>query len=182
MTAQGAPRHRRAGYTLIELVTAIAVAGIVSALAGTVLLNGSFVLAQASQRTRMADSGARAMEQILRFVREIGQDVALTGKAQISTADSGDLRFGVYGFRVSGSELQMTANTGTTWYRACTSVSTLTFRYYDATGAELTAVPLSSANREAVRQVSVELAVTVNGETHRVRTRVYLRNLMSEAA
>lgn len=160
---------------------AIGVSGILSLIAGSLLLNGSYVVAEAAQRAGMADTAARGLELVLRYVREIEQDAGLTGKAQVSTASATELRFGNYGFRRNGTELQMTIDNATTWRRAATNVSNLTFRYYNLAGGELTSLPLSATDREAIRQVSVEIKITVNGNSHRVRGHVYLRSFMSEA-
>lgn len=179
------PRYisiRRPGFTLIELVIAICAGGIISMVAGTLLLEASWTLAAASQRAKLADQSARAVEQVLRYVREIDQDAALTGLAQITTANTTDLRFGVYGFRLTGTTLEMSIDTAASWQPVCNAVSTLTFRYYDKNGSQLSGVPLSSTDRANVRQVSVELIVGSLNTNHRVRSRVYLRNFMNEAA
>lgn len=173
---------RRSAFTLIELAIAISAGGIISMLAGTLLLEASWTLAAASQRAKLADQSARAVEQVLRYVREIDQDAGLTGQAQVSTATATDLRFGTEGFRLTGSTLEMTIDTGTSWQPVCNAVSTLTFRYYDKNGSQLASVPLGSTDRANIRQVSVELIVGSLGTNHRVRSRVYLRNFMNEAA
>lgn len=181
MAAAGRHRGRR-GHTLIELAIAIATAGVVSLLAGSILVEGSSVMTRATKRAAIADSAGRTMEQILRYVREVSQDVALTGLAQISTADASTLRFGNNGFRLTGTTLEMTIDGGTTWYRACPEVSGLTFSYFDKNGTALTSLPLSASARESVRQIQVELQLTSVGQTHRIRSLVYLRNFMNEAA
>jgi len=172
----------RTGFTLIELVIAISAGGIISMVAGTLLLEASWTLAAASQRSKLADQSARAVEQVLRYVREIDQDVALTGLAQVSTADASDLRFGAFGFRLNGTTLEMTNDSAASWQPVCRAVSALTFRYYDRNGAQLTGLPLNATDRANIRQVSVELIVSSLNTSHRVRSRVYLRNFMNEAS
>lgn len=175
-------RHRNFGFTLMELVIAVAAGGIVAFSASMLLLECSTVLSSATRRVVLADSIARAMEQMTRTIREIAQDAGLTGQAQISTASATDLRFGANGFRQNGSVIEMTIDTATSWHRACANVSALTLRYYDRNGNELASVPLSGTDRTAVRQVSIELQASSLGQTHRVRTRVYLRNFMNECS
>ncbi len=174
--------RRRPAFTLIELVIAMTAGGIISMIAGTLLIEASWALAAASQRARLADQSVRAVEQVLRYVREIDQDSSLTGLSQITTANTADLRFGIYGFRLTGSTLEMSIDSAASWQPVCNAVSTLTFRYYDKNGSQLSSVPLSSTDSANVRQVSIELVVGSLSTNHRVRSRVYLRNFMNEAA
>jgi hypothetical protein len=167
---------------MLELVIAMVAAGAVSLMAGMLLLEGSAIVASATRRAWLADQSARAMEQMLRYIREIEQDAGLTGQAQISTAAVNELRFGAIGFRANGGNLEMTTDTAVTWHRCSPLLSSLTFRYYNLNGSELTAVPLSSTDRAAVRQVSIEIVMASGDQSHRLRTRAYLRNFMNEAS
>jgi prepilin-type N-terminal cleavage/methylation domain-containing protein len=176
------PTTSRHGFTLIELVIAMSAASVISLVVGLLLMEGSRTLASSTGRSRLADSSARAMEQMLRYLREVAQDEGLTGQAQISTASTTDLRFSLYGFRLNGGNIEMTTDGGASWQTNCRNVSSLTFRYYAADGSELTATPLSASDRAAVRRISVELAVSALGESHRIRSGVYLRSFMSDAA
>ncbi len=172
----------RPGFTLVEMLVALVAGGVICLAAGILLLEGSAAASSASRRSSLCDAAARAMEQMLRYVREIEQDAGLTGIAQITTADAGDLRFGQWGFRQNGSVIEMTGDGGAVWRRACTDVSSLTFGYFDANGAALSPPPLSAAQRGAVRQVSVDLTLSGGGQSVRLRTAVYLRKFMNEAA
>jgi prepilin-type N-terminal cleavage/methylation domain-containing protein len=172
----------RPGFTLVEMLVALVAGGVICLAASIVLLEGSAAASNASRRSSLCDAAARAMEQMLRYVREIEQDAGLTGIAQITTADAGDLRFGPWGFRRNGSVVEMTGDGGGVWRRACTDVSSLTFGYFDANGAALSPTPLSAAQRGAVRQVSIDLTLTGGGQSVRLRTAVYLRKFMNEAA
>jgi prepilin-type N-terminal cleavage/methylation domain-containing protein len=176
-------KHReRRGFTLIELVIAMSVGGVISFVAATIVLEGSQVMRAASARASLCDNGARAIEMMLRYVREVTPTAPLGNTANIATADAADLRFDTYGFRQNGSALEMTEDSGANWHRACDSVTGLTFRYYDTSGTELTALPLSPSDRGSVRQISVELQVSSAGQSIRLRSRVYLREFMHEAA
>lgn len=180
MSAQ--PAASRHGFTLIELVIAMSAASVISLVVGLLLMEGSRTLASSTGRSRLADSSARAMEQMLRYLREVAQDEGLTGQAQISTASATDLRFGLYGFRLNGGAIEMTTDGGASWHANCRNVTGLTFKYYGASGSELAALPLSATDRAAVRRISIELAVSSAGESHRVRSGVYLRSFMNDAA
>lgn len=172
----------RRGFTLIEMLAATCVTAIISSMAAMLMVEASRVRTAATIRADLTDNAARGVEQILRYVREIPQDAGLTGKAQIGAADASTLTFGLIGFRKNGAVVEMTINNGTTWRAMCRDTSSLTFRYYRADGTELTVTPLSPADREAVRQVSVELQLSRGNEGGKVRSRVYLRSFLNEAA
>lgn len=161
---------------------AIAAGGAISLSAGMLLLEGSEIMRRSTNRVGLSEAASRVMELMLRHVREIEQDAGLAGLAQISVAAGSDLRFGAKGLRLNGTVLEMTIDTAATWHRAAVNVSALTFRYWRADGSEITSLPASSADREAIRQISIELTLAGKGESYRLRTRVYLRRFMNDAA
>jgi len=175
-------RHRPSGFTLVELIVCIVVSAVISGMAGSLLWNATKMRSEVGARAELVDIAARGMEQILRYVREIPQDLALTGLAQISTANSTDLRWGVYGIRKTGTTIEITTNTGTNWYPLLKEATTLTFAYYDKNNTELTSLPLSSPNRQAVRLIKVNMTVTRSTESVALQSSIYLRAFMNEVA
>ncbi|MEE8169589.1 MAG: type II secretion system protein [Phycisphaerae bacterium] len=175
------PRRSRA-FTLVELIAASVVTAIIGSTAAMMLIEASHVRSAASLRSELTEESARSLEQMIRRIREIEQDAGLTGEAQIAMGQASRIQFGNYGFRLNAGNLQMTNDSQATWHRMAADADVLTFRYFRADGTELSAVPLSLADREAVRQVVVELRLQRGGEAARVRSRVYLRRFMNEAA
>lgn len=173
-------RRARAGFTLVELIVCIVVSAVISGMAGSLLWNATRMRSEVGARAELIDIAARGMEQILRYVREIPQDVALTGLAQISTANTSDLRWGVYGIRLTGSTIEMTTNTGTNWYPILKEATALTFAYYDKNNTALTSTPLNATNRQAVRLIKINLTVTRSTESAALQTSIYLRAFMNE--
>ncbi len=181
-------RGGRRGFTLVELVVSIVAGTIISGLAAMLIMNASRQRGQAAARGELVDQGAAAMEVILRYAREISQGddcpgnnpPCLNKKAQISTADASDLQFDAYGIRQSGNELQITSNSGGAWHRLAANVSTLTFTYHDRDNLTLAPLPLSAANREKVRRVTIQLSLAAGTESAYLRTSIYLRNFMNE--
>lgn len=178
---------KRRGYTLIELIVCIAVGVVISGSAGMVLWNASSQRVELSARAELHEIAAAAVERIVRHAREIEQDECsgnptpcLLGNAQVSTATATELRFGSYGFRQSGSTVEMTIDNGTNWHVLVRDVSSFALAYANRLGSAMTTFPLSQADREDIRQVQVTLALTRGGQTANVRTTVYLRNFMNE--
>lgn len=175
-------RLRPSGFTLVELIVCIVVSAVISGMAGSLLWNATRMRSEVGARAELVDIAARGMEQILRYVREIPQDLALTGLAQISTANSTDLRWGVYGIRQTGTTIEITTNTGANWYPLLKEATTLTFAYFDKNNTALTSLPLSATNREAVRLIKVNLTVTRSTESVALQSSIYLRAFMNEVA
>ncbi|MCG8406442.1 MAG: type II secretion system GspH family protein [Phycisphaerales bacterium] len=184
---------RAYGFTLIELIVSITVGVIISGSAGLLILNAARQRAEVSARSELIDMGSAAMECVLRYVREIRQDENfpagptpdLQGNAQISTASATELRFDNYGIRLNGSEIQITNDTGGNWHTFAKNVTGLTFTYYGWTSGieapqELSPLPLSSTNRQAVRIIQIQIDLARGSETTRLRTSVYLRSFMNE--
>lgn len=170
----------RPGFTLIELIAVIAVTTVIGGLGGMMVLEASRTRASASARAELADAAARAMEQMVRYVREIPQDSSLSGKAQIATAEAAQVRWGNYGFRLNGATLEMTVDNGSNWRPAAKEATSLSFTYLDANGSALSPLPLSAANREAVRRIRLNLQLSRDSESVAVQTGVYLRAFMNE--
>lgn len=179
--------RRRSGFTLIELVTAIVVGAIVSGTAAMLIMSAARQRAEISARSEIIDQGSAALECIIRYVREITQDECplastpcLNGNAQVTTAALSDLRFDEIGFRLSAGRVEITNNSGSTWWTLAAGVTELTFTYYDRNGAILSSLPLSAGDRAKIRRISVQIDIADNTETTRLRSSIYLRNFMNE--
>lgn len=186
------PHSSRHAFTLVELVVSIVVGSIISGTAGMLLWNASSQRGDVSARGELADEGAMAMEVIVRYVREVTQNDSCppagdanfcpSGNADISTASSTQIMFGVYGFRyVSGSGMvEMTTNTGTTWRPLVKDVSNFTLAYYNRLNTGMVPLPLSSTDREDIRRVRITLDLTRGTQTLKLRTSIYLRSFLNE--
>ena len=190
ITRLNSPRHRarvRPAFTLVELVVSITVGVIITGIAATLILNASRQRMEVAARGELIDMGSAAIEVMLRYIREISQDECplaatpcLNGNAQVTTAADSDLRFDTYGFRLNAGKLEITKNSGTNWHTLATGVTGLAFTYYDRNNAALSPRPLSLANRNAIRRISIQLDLASGSETTRLRTSIFLRNFMNE--
>ncbi len=186
-----AVRASRPAFTLIEMIVSMSVGVIISGAAAMMLWNAAWQRAELSARGELCDQAAAALETLLPYVREIPQDECpgepipcLHGRAQISRADLVELRFGNTGCRLNPvlATLEMTVNGGVDWNCLTREVLSIAFSYYDRQGNILSSLPLSPDDREAVRQVGVDLWVSRGGQDVHLRSRVYLRNFMDEVA
>lgn len=180
---------RRSGFTLIELVTCIAVGVVICGSAGSLVWNATIIRTEASNRGEMVNAASAALELMLRYFREILQDECPAnptpcnlGNAQVSTATATQLRFGNYGFRLTSTNLEMTTDNAANWYTAAKYVSSLAFSYYNKSGTALTSFPLSSTDRAAIRRVVIAVSMTRGSQTVSVRCGLYLRCFMNEAS
>lgn len=162
---------------------------IITGSAAILILNASKQRGEVAARSELTDRAATAMECILRYVREIPQDECiasptpcLLGNAQVTTAAASDLRFDVYGFRLSGGAIQITNDTAANWHTLAADATGLTLSYYDQDGVALTPLPLNATQREDIRRVTVQVTLGLGGQIAKLRSSIYLRNFMNEVA
>ena len=100
-------------------------------------------------------------------------------------ADTDTIAFDSVSFRLNpsdASQLQMSTDSGLSWQEIAYNVSGLTLAYYDSDGHVISgSVPLSQANRLLIRRVRVQLDLDHNGETIRLVSSAYIRNLIGVA-
>lgn len=185
---------RRHGFTLVELVVAISVGAIISGTAGMITWNAAKIRAETAARSELVDEASSAMEVMLRYIREIRQDECpanptpcLNGNAQVTTAGATELDFDNYGFRLTGTTVEITNDTGATWHPFVRDVSSLAFTYYGWTTAVeaptlMSSFPLSAADRAAIRRVGVQVDLARSAQTVTLKTSIYLRKFMNEVA
>lgn len=185
--ATGSLPRRRSAFTLIELVTAMSVGVVISGTAASLIWSASRIRAETSARVELTDTAAAAMEQFVRYVREIGQDECpgaeppcLLGRAQIQTATSNEIRFGGHGFRRLDGTLQLTVDQGATWHVVASDVSNFVLTYHDRSGGMLSSLPLSETDRHKVRRIHAQLELARGTSIARVRTGIYLRSFLDE--
>lgn len=178
---------QRSAFTLIELIVSMTVGVIITGSAGWLIWNATDIRTQVAARVEVADTAATAMECLVRYVREIPQNECpanptpcLMGRAQVSMATSAELRFESTGFRLIGSQVEMTTDDAVNWHPVARDVSEFSFAFYGRDGSALASFPLSQTDRESVRLVQITLALTRSAETVRLRTAVYLRSFMDE--
>ncbi len=168
------PVKGREGFTLIEVVIVIVLIGVLA----TVLIQPfhqgvqSFIAVE----TR-GDLTAEARQATTRMVREIrnvdkkaNKNAPTMSNANATSISFNDVLRNSITFSLSGSTVQRNTNT------LADKVSSLQFRYFDGSNAELTSLPLSGPNREKVRKIRVVLTMQEGGQTVTVTGEALLRN------
>ncbi|MCB9854595.1 MAG: prepilin-type N-terminal cleavage/methylation domain-containing protein [Phycisphaerales bacterium] len=177
----------RSGFTLIELVVSMTIGAIISGAAAMLILNASRNRAETAARAELVDTAGAALETMIHYVRQIPQDECplaatpcLNGNAQIDAADVSSLEFDSIGFRLSGSTIEMSNDSGSSWHPLLRDTASLTFTYYNRSGVALGTLPLSAGDRADVRRVTIAISVSRGGEALDLRTSVYLRAFLDE--
>ena len=154
------------GFTLVEIVIAIVIVGIVSTIIGAMLLGTIKAWTFKFNRNDILWDGRLALDRMTREIRTIRNSTSVT------TASAAQLRFidtnnTDITYSLSSTNLNRTAN-GTANLLA-ENVSSLAFTYYDSSGTVIP-VPTVSPSATNIRRVRVSLTLTKNGQN------VYLRS------
>jgi Tfp pilus assembly protein PilE len=178
MTCTHAPhlhRGRRGGHTLLELVTIVAIGGVIAGVIAPPLAQGLRLQNSAAVRSALLQEGRSALERLSRELRETPYDATATDTPAITLADATAIDCQDQSFRRNGTTLERCAAGGSTWYPLAKHVIAMTFTYYDQDGAALAATPFSAAHRAAIRRIGVDVTLGQGSETLRLRTGVFLR-------
>lgn len=162
------PRLIQRGFTLIELIVAAVLLGVLASI-GVSMITDSFLVTRYMNKENSAASSARyAMERMTREIRE-----ADTNSITVFTAT--DLRFTRLGSsvnialqngRIALDVTPVTAASPT----LLAPVSALTLSYFDKNG-------LTTSSAAAIRLVNIDLTVTpTDGRPIRLNNRVAIRN------
>jgi len=184
-------KQDRSGMTLPELMIALAIFGVIMAVLFGFLTGARSSYGDTRERAQYQQSMRAVMSLLTREIRSTGCDPTEAGFDYFAVADANQLtcRMDLNGdadtndigpdesisYTVVAGNL--VRNNGTGDQVILRGVQNLTFSYFDAAGNELAAVPLSAANRAAVRYVGISIAgESDRGEPVIYATRIALRN------
>lgn len=148
------------GSTLVELVIVIAIVGIMVGAVGYILLGVVDAWTFKAKRNDILWDGRMAINRMGREIREIKNLTSVT------TASSSQFRFTNVNnnsiiYSLSGTNLNRTKD-GTANILA-QNVSSLSFTYYDSSGASI-ATPTVSPSATNIRRVRINLTLTNGGQ------------------
>jgi len=163
---------RKNGFTLIELVVVISVAGIVSIIIGSMLLGTIKAWTFKFNRNDILWDSRLAIDRMTREIRAIRDDTSVT------TASSSQFRFidaagNDITYSMSSTNLNRTEN-GTANLLA-ENVSSMALTYYDTNGNTI-AVPAVSPAATNIRRVRINFTLTKNGENVYLQSEASARN------
>jgi hypothetical protein len=107
----------------------------------------------------------------LRNIQKEADNTPNISSANVTTVTFVDVLDNTITFNLSGGTVQRNSNA------LVEQVSNLSFRYFDATNAELTSLPLDATNRNNVRRILVVLTLADGSLTVSVTEQAYLREL-----
>ena len=168
-------RTPQAGFTLIELIIAVVILGLLGAVAGYGLQNGALAFVNTTDSVHTLGKLRAASERLVREIREIRRDPVTPGVYDIATMNATTLAFtklDATGVTLNSAPPQITLAysdpAGT--HTLTNEVSSLAFTYYQTDG-------LTPATGGAdVAFIEFELVLTRDGHTYPQRARVALRN------
>ena len=148
------------GFTLVELVIVITIAGIAAAIVGTILLGTVKAWTFKFNRGDILWDARVAIDRMTREIRTVRNN------ASVTTASSGQFRFIDAGnvditYSLSSTNLNRTEN-GTANLLA-ENVSSLSFTYYDAAGTVIPSPTVSPTTN--IKRVRINLTLIKNGQT-----------------
>jgi prepilin-type N-terminal cleavage/methylation domain-containing protein len=167
------------GFSLIELVIAMVLLGILAAVGSSMIgdaMNASMI---ATRNQSSGSQGRYAMERMVREIREMAYGASgysITAKTSTSLAFSKENGTAVT-ITSSGTSLTLLYNPGTTsTLTDQVSSGTFAFAYLDQVGGTTT-------NNDEIRfvQITMTVANTTTGKSEQLRTRVFLRNAQASA-
>jgi prepilin-type N-terminal cleavage/methylation domain-containing protein len=171
-----------AGFSLMEIVVVCVLIGIIAAVIIPPLHQGVQSFAVTETRGDLTSQARQAATRMIRELRNIQKEADNT--PNISTANATIITFMdvldntiTFCLWASGS----CSPTGNTVQRNSNplveQVSSLQFRYFNGSNAELTTLPLSATDRNNVRRIMVTLTLAEGSLTVSVTEQAYLREL-----
>jgi len=158
------PMKNDRGFTLIEVVMVIALAGIIAGIISVPFFEGIEGWLFVKSREDISQSGRVAMERMAREVRN-------TARGCITTATATTFAFGTdlsdcnaINFSQAGAAIQRNG------IDLADNVQSLAFTYYDTNNA----ITATTAN---IRRLAIEIVSINSGETARKYSEVYLPNM-----
>jgi len=167
-------RHQT-GYTLIEMIIAIVILGLLGAAAGYGLQNSALAFVNTTDAVHTLGKLRPASERLAREIREIRRDPLTPAVYDIATMNATTLTF----TRADGTGVTLNSApplvtlaysipAGT--HTLTDALSSLTFAYYQADGVT------PATGSDDVAFVEFELVLTRSGNSYPQRSRVALRN------
>ena len=162
------------GFTLIEIVMVCVLIGIIAAVIIPPLHQGVQSYAVSETRGDLTSQARQAATRMIRELRNVQKKANNTPNITAANATSitfVDVLDSTITFSLSGSTVQRNSNP------LVEQVSSLQFRYFNGTNAELTTLPLSATDRDNVRRIMVTLTLAEAGQTVSVTEQAFLREL-----
>ncbi|MGH7431143.1 MAG: type II secretion system protein [Candidatus Methylomirabilales bacterium] len=162
------------GFSLIEIVVVCVLIGIIAAVIIPPLHQGVQSFAVTEARGDLTSQARQAATRMVRELRNIQKEADNT--PNITAANAASITFvdvldNTITFSLSGSTVQRNSNA------LVEQVSSVQFRYFNGTNAELTTLPLSPTDRNNVRRIMMTLTLAEGSLTVSLTEQTFLREL-----
>ncbi len=157
------------GFTLIELVIAIVILGIIAGIGTPLLLGISDSLAFLVSRTAIDQAGDIALSRMTREMRRLKDDSSVN-TATSSQFSFDDVNSNTISYSLSGTDLMRNSDI------LASDVQDLSFTYYDDSGSTIS-TPVVSPNKTDIRRIDISLEFTSSGQIFYYKSQVRPRNL-----
>ena len=166
-------RNRASGFTLLELLLAMGLLGVVAAVAYDAVIVGLRATSAAAQREELRQQLAAALDRMARDMAVASDvDEAQDGRFQFDTPAVNDVDY-VY----DGTDQELSRDDAAGAPRDILRyVTAFDFNYFDSSGTQLS-TPVSGSAEDTIRVVQIIATMNRGTETITVATAVYLRNL-----
>jgi len=160
------------GFTLVELVIVIVIIGIITGIIGSILLGAIDAWTFKFNRADLLSNGKLAMNRMVREMRQV------KNRAKVTTADPSEFSFENIDsvditYALSGTDLDRTEDETTN--TLAEDVSSMSFTYFDAVGAEIE-TPTVAPGATDIRRIRINLTLTKNGENLYLQSDISPRN------
>jgi prepilin-type N-terminal cleavage/methylation domain-containing protein len=167
------------GFSLVELIAAMVVMSVIAGAVGVMMPAMASGSRDGILRSQLHEEASTTVERLVREWRVIPLDAgaAPTIAPSITSASANALAWAAgSSIAVSSANLMLT-ETGLGANLLQADISGLTLKYYGSDGSEL-ATPMSGAGCQPIRRISIELTLSRDGVSERIRTKVFIRSTM----
>jgi len=167
------------GFTLIELISTMAVVGALGSIAASILIASIGSLMQTTTAAQLHTELSIALDRVDRELRNIPLDSGASDIApNIDSVTSSSIAWGGSSqLSFASGNLYLTLNGGSA-VTILQNVISLSVKAYDEDNAQM-ASSLSGTGCDGIRRLQVDIRVTRDGVTEDLRTKIYLRSTMA---
>ena len=173
--------RRRPGFTLIETIAAMTVVATIGSISSFIIYGAINSYRAATTRAQLHNDCSAAFDRLTKLLWSIPRDTTASVVApMISNVTATSLSWNTnWSLALSGSQLMLTEAGGTA-RPILENVTSFTVTCYNESNTALSA-SLSGSATQAIRRIEIQATVSRQNVTETLRTRAFIRSLMSGA-